>query len=83
MNAVRHPITGIDQIVRWFGRLRKTFTGLTIAERSVNGQPGLVVQQDGVTVSVYAFEIAGEKITHIWAVRNPDKLQSWADVSAL
>jgi hypothetical protein len=36
-----------------------------------------------VTVSVYAFEIAGEKITHIWAVRNPDKLQSWADVSAL
>jgi RNA polymerase sigma factor (sigma-70 family) len=83
VNAVRHPITGIDQIVRSFVRLRKTFTGLTIAERSVNGQPGLVVQQDGVTVSVYAFEIAGEKITHIWAVRNPDKLQSWADVSAL
>jgi hypothetical protein len=39
VNAVRHPITGIDQIVRSFGRLRKTFTGLTIAERSVHGQP--------------------------------------------
>ncbi len=23
------------------------------------------------------FDIAGERITHIWAVRNPDKLRPW------
>ena len=44
-------------------------------ERTVNGQPGLVAQQDGVTVVVYAFAVAGDRIKHIWAVRNPKKLR--------
>jgi RNA polymerase sigma-70 factor (ECF subfamily) len=26
---------------------------------------------------VYTFDIAGDRITHIWAVRNPDKLRPW------
>ncbi|WP_406091556.1 sigma factor-like helix-turn-helix DNA-binding protein [Streptomyces sp. NBC_01013] len=49
----------------------------TIEERHVNGQPGLVAQQDGAIVTVYAFGIDGERITHIWAVRNPEKLRPW------
>jgi len=40
--------------------------------------PGLVAQQDGVTMAVYAFEIAGEKITRIWAILDPGKLRPWA-----
>ena len=24
-----------------------------------------------------AFAVAGERITHIWAVRNPEKLRAW------
>jgi RNA polymerase sigma-70 factor (ECF subfamily) len=50
---------------------------VTILERTVNGQPGLVGQQDSVTVAVFAFEVAGDRITQIWAVRNPDKLRLW------
>jgi hypothetical protein len=50
---------------------------LTILERRVNGQPGLVAQQDGVTVMVMAFAVVGGRIKHIWAVRNPDKLRPW------
>jgi RNA polymerase sigma-70 factor (ECF subfamily) len=50
---------------------------LTILQRTVNGQPGLVAQQDGVTVTVIAFDIVGDRITHIWAVRNPEKLRPW------
>ena len=49
---------------------------VTILECSVNGQPGLVVQQAGATVTVLAFTVAGDRITRIWAVRNPDKLRS-------
>jgi hypothetical protein len=48
-----------------------------LLERTVNGQPGLVAQQDGVTVAVYAFEIAGGQITRIWAILNPGKLRPW------
>jgi hypothetical protein len=36
-----------------------------------------VAQQDGVTVAVLAFDVAGDRITHIWAVGNPDKLRPW------
>jgi hypothetical protein len=50
---------------------------LTILERAVNDQPGLVVQQDGVTVAVIAFDVVVERIKHIWAVRNPEKLRPW------
>ncbi len=44
-------------------------------ERTVNGQPGLVAEQDGVVVSVYAFDVAGGRIRYVWAVRNPEKLR--------
>ena len=40
-------------------------------------QPGLIAQQDGVTEAVFAFETSADRITRIWAVRNPDKLRPW------
>ena len=49
----------------------------TFLERTVNGQPGLVAQQNGVTGVAYAFDIAGDQIGHTWAVLNPDKLRPW------
>ena len=51
---------------------------MTFLERTVNGTPGLVAQQDGVTVTVFAFDVAGMRIKHIWVVRNPEKLRPWA-----
>ena len=51
---------------------------MTFLERNVNGQPGLVVQQVGATVTVLAFTMTGNRITNIWAVRNPEKLRSWS-----
>jgi hypothetical protein len=30
-----------------------------------------------VTITVFAFGITGDQITHVWAVRNPDKLRPW------
>ncbi|MFF5134317.1 RNA polymerase sigma factor SigJ [Micromonospora sp. NPDC000121] len=71
------PVEGAEQIVRSLVHLEDRLRDLTILERTVNGQPGLIARQDGVTVSVYAFEVAGDRIRRIWAVRNPDKLQPW------
>jgi len=50
---------------------------MTFLERTVNGQPGLVAQQDGITVTVFAFDVADDRIKHIWVIRNPDKLRPW------
>jgi RNA polymerase sigma factor (sigma-70 family) len=77
VSAVLHPVEGGEQIARACVDLAGRAPGLTILERTVNGEPGLVAQQDGVTVTVLAFAVAGGRITHMWAVRNPDKLRPW------
>ncbi|HEX7994278.1 MAG TPA: RNA polymerase subunit sigma-24, partial [Streptosporangiaceae bacterium] len=59
------------------GLASQTPPGVRFIEAAVNGQPGLVAQQDGRTVTVFAFDVARGRITHIWAVRNPEKLRPW------
>jgi RNA polymerase sigma factor (sigma-70 family) len=79
VSAALRPVEGGDQIARYAVDIASRAPGnMTFLERTVNGQPGLVAQQDGVTVTVFAFEVAGARITRIWAVRNPDKLRPWA-----
>ncbi len=75
--AALHPIEGSEEIARYMAGLAAAAPGLVLLERTVNGQPGLVAQQDGVTVTVFAFDISGDRISRIWAVRNPDKLRPW------
>jgi len=75
--AALDPIIGAGPIARYVADLADRVFGLTLLERTVNGQPGLIAQQDGVTVTVFAFETASDRITRIWAVRNPDKLRPW------
>jgi RNA polymerase sigma factor (sigma-70 family) len=77
VRAALRPIQGGEQIARTYIDITRRAPDLTFLERTVNGQPGLVAQQDGVTVTVYAFAVAGGRITHIWAVRNPEKLRPW------
>ncbi|MBT2231633.1 RNA polymerase sigma factor SigJ [Nonomuraea sp. NEAU-A123] len=77
VSAVLHPIVGSEHIARYAVEIAGLATDLMILERMVNGQPGLIAQQDGVTVMVMAFDVAGDRIKHIWAVRNPDKLRPW------
>jgi RNA polymerase sigma-70 factor, ECF subfamily len=79
-SAALRPIHGAEQIARYLTDLAARAPGnLTILERTVNGQPGLIAQQDGITVTVFAFEIADGQITHVWAIRNPDKLPALDD----
>ena len=77
VRAELHPVEGARQVARFFADRARARPDLRILERTVNGQPGLVAQLDGVTVAVYAFDITGDRIKHIWAVLNPDKLRSW------
>jgi RNA polymerase sigma-70 factor (ECF subfamily) len=76
--AFLRPIEGGEQIARaWVEIANRAPSNMTFLERTVNGQPGLVAQQDGVTVTVFAFDIVDDRIKHIWAVRNPEKLRPW------
>lgn len=78
--AVTHPrpLVGAERIARGYAEIARLWDGrTTFQERTVNGVPGLVAWQDGDLATVFAFEIAGDRIRRIWAVRNPEKLRPW------
>ncbi|MEV7630705.1 sigma factor-like helix-turn-helix DNA-binding protein [Actinoplanes sp. NPDC089786] len=73
-----HPIEGAAQIARaWVEIARRAPRDMTFLERTVNGRPGLVAQQNGRTLTVFAFAVADDRIRCIWVVRNPEKLRLW------
>lgn len=73
-----HPIEGGERIAyAWREIARRRPGDMELLQRTVNGQPGLVAVQEGVTVTVFAFDVAGDRITRIWVVRNPEKLRHW------
>jgi RNA polymerase sigma-70 factor (ECF subfamily) len=77
VSAELRPVAGGERIARLLVEVAGRSGGMTLVERTVNGRPGLVVRQGGVTVTVMAFDVAGDRIRHIWAVRNPAKLRAW------
>jgi RNA polymerase sigma factor (sigma-70 family) len=72
-----HPIDGALQIAQTYVDVIGWAPNLQLLVRTVNGQPGLVAQLDGVVVTVYAFDIVEGRIVRIWAMRNPGKLHDW------
>ncbi|MBF6167888.1 RNA polymerase sigma factor SigJ [Streptomyces gardneri] len=79
VSAELHPIDGSERIARAVVAIAAKAPDMAILERTVNGQPGLVIQQAGATVTVIAFDISGDRITRLWAIRNPNKLRPWTN----
>ena len=78
VRAKLHPLVGSEQVVLHLVEiLDRLAPDLRVLERTVNGQTGLVGQIDGATVVVMAFDVAGDRIRHIWSIRNPEKLRPW------
>jgi RNA polymerase sigma factor (sigma-70 family) len=75
--AALEPRVGAESIARFLLLVGGQSPAIELEEHSVNGQPGLVARQEGTTVTVFAFDVAEDRITRIWAVRNPDKLRPW------
>ncbi|RJL23045.1 RNA polymerase sigma factor SigJ [Bailinhaonella thermotolerans] len=75
--AALRPIEGGERIAGYILALMARAPGLEITECAVNGRPGLVGRNGGVVETVASFEITGDRITRIWAMRNPAKLRSW------
>ncbi|WP_232668209.1 RNA polymerase sigma factor SigJ [Pseudonocardia sp. TRM90224] len=78
VTAVPYPVHGAQLVARFFADIADRMADMSVEERLVNGQPGLVLHKDGAPVNVMAFDVAAGRITHIWAVLNPEKLRPWA-----
>ncbi|WP_306326268.1 RNA polymerase sigma factor SigJ [Streptomyces venezuelae] len=79
VGAVLRPVEGSRRIAQYLIHIADKAPGLTLLERPVNGRPGLVAQHTGVTVTVAAFDLTGDRVARIWAVRNPEKLRAWTE----
>nr|WP_040766588.1 RNA polymerase sigma-70 factor [Tsukamurella sp. 1534] len=77
VSAARRPVVGADRVARMMvGLLRKS---ADLGEMGVrfgvfNGMPSMVVSFDGTVDDVISFEVAGGRVTAVYAVRNPEKL---------
>jgi hypothetical protein len=80
VQAKVEPTEGAEAVARGLFDVADRNPDLVMLERTVNGEPGLVLQQGGVTGTVMAFQIAGDRIVRIWAIRNPEKLRPWTDL---
>ena len=79
-SAALNPLVGKDKIIRFFtGLARKQMYPevLRVDRVLINGLPGFVIHTDE-GVETIAFEIAGDQIAALYAVRNPDKLRHLA-----
>jgi RNA polymerase sigma-70 factor (ECF subfamily) len=77
VSAELRPLEGGELVARTLVGIAARVPDMTLEESTVNGQPGLVGRQNGATVTVFAFAVADGRITHIWAIRNPEKLRPW------
>jgi RNA polymerase sigma-70 factor (ECF subfamily) len=76
--AALSPIEGAESIARHYMALAEGMpSDVTVVECTVNGQPSLAMRYGDATVTVFAFDIANDRIKRIWAVRNPEKLTHW------
>ncbi|MGW6913127.1 RNA polymerase sigma factor SigJ [Kitasatospora sp. NPDC054939] len=82
VSSVLRPVEGRESIAQYLVQIADIAPGLELLERTVNGQPGLVAQRNGVPVTVAAFDTTDGRISRIWAVRNPEKLRPWNGIEA-
>jgi RNA polymerase sigma-70 factor, ECF subfamily len=87
--ALARPLHGADRVSRAFANWAKAGArvGATMDYTVVNGQPGaLFLTSDGEVVSVMMLTVTEGRVSEIFSIVNPDKLQhlgTVADVNAL
>ncbi|MFD3427140.1 RNA polymerase sigma-70 factor [Nocardia fluminea] len=85
VSAARRPIIGAGPVARFMiGLTQNSMAGATVEFGSFNAQPTVIVRsKTGDLDTVLVVELTDDVITGLYAVRNPDKLQSIEVVRSL
>lgn len=76
--AARRPIVGARRVARALTAVLGRDPGLALEVADVNGAPGLIVRgADRAVTSVVTVAGRRDRVTDIWVVRNPAKLDPW------
>ena len=75
--ATKKPVAGSLAVARFIIAVTRTVPdGASLEEIELNGTPGLVVRANGRPVVAILIDTDGERIHSVFAVANPDKLDS-------
>jgi RNA polymerase sigma-70 factor (ECF subfamily) len=75
-HAARRPVVAA-RIPRFVANLAARIPdGASIELRALNGEPGVVIVEDGVVTTAMAFTVVAGRVERIWTIRNPDKLRA-------
>ena len=79
VSAARRPVIGAEKVARAItGLLRKAGTGMHVELVTCNSAPAVLFYLDDQLAMVVTLEIAGDRITNFYVMRNPDKLAALA-----
>ncbi|WP_445163789.1 RNA polymerase sigma-70 factor [Mycobacterium sp. Dal123C01] len=79
VSAARRPVVGAGKVARAItGLMRKAGTGTRVELVTCNSAPAVLFYLDDELAMVVTLEIAGDKITNFYVMRNPDKLAALA-----
>jgi RNA polymerase sigma-70 factor, ECF subfamily len=78
-SAARRPVVGAEKVARAIaGLMRRAAVALRIETVNCNSAPAVLFYLDDQLEGVITLEIAGDKITNFYVMRNPDKLAALA-----
>ena len=83
VEAVRQPVVGAKKIVNLLGGFARFAPTAVIEPILLNGAPGARILLDGVVDTVIGFAFQDGRISRVFAVRNPDKLQRLTEETPL
>ena len=78
VEALPRMLSGASEVARFFvtifGRFRDKGTALRIQPQRFNGSLGILIFENDTLATALTIETDADRISHIYAVRNPDKL---------
>jgi RNA polymerase sigma-70 factor (ECF subfamily) len=81
--AARRPLTGRERVARALSRFAEFAPGVGITTALVNGAVAARIDPGGEFDTAITFVVEGDRITRIYAIRNPHKLGRLDEVAEL
>ncbi len=77
VKSAPRPVVGPGRATRFLINVTKRLpAGAQVRTASINGQPGVVIEEDGVPITVAALDIVDGVICGVRVISNPDKLSA-------
>lgn len=83
VRASRIPVNGRERVAKFVKAFQPRFwTGVTLRQAQINGQPAMVLSRDGATFAVLALTTSREGIDQLLWMMNPERLGTAASGGA-